>query len=353
MTLLHDRLGAQASVDDTAVYWFTRAWSGALPAHDQHALDAWLDDDPTHRAAYDAVAATWQGIEPIRTDPRIMALREAAEARRHCANAWRARAVAAALLVAVMAGGGMAVHRFMPDPAILATQDFATGVGEKATVTLSDGSVVTLGTDTRLRTRSDPERRLLYLDRGQAFFEVARKADRPFVVHAAGRTVTALGTAFEVRIDTGFKVTLVEGKVKIKAAAAPARPSSPSPDRPAGEAPPTPQVALEETILVAGTQLVALDDQHWSVSRTDVTREVSWVKGQLVYVDEPLGKVAAEMNRYSDRKIAIADPAAAAILISGTFKAGDVEAFVRAVEAYKLVRVTAEAPTVVRLASRE
>jgi transmembrane sensor len=343
MTIVQDAPEASARIDDVAVFWFVRRRAGDLTTEEARALDAWLDDDPAHRAAFDAVEFTWEGIDPIASDPRIAALRGAAERRRRQAGAWRVRAAAAVLLAAVLAGG-LGVYRLAADRSVLATQDFRTGVGEKAIITLSDGSVVTLGTDTRLRTQSDEGRRLVFLERGQAFFKVAKDQGRPFVVHAAGRTVTALGTAFEVRIDGGFKVTLVEGRVKINALA-------PPPARPAKGVEAPPAAALEETVLVAGVQLVALDAQHWSVTRTDVNRETAWVHGQLVYVDEPLGRVAAEMNRYSDRKIVVADGRTAAIPISGTFKAGDVEAFVQAIEEYDLVRVSSDAPLTVRLAA--
>lgn len=319
------------SIDEIATDWFIRVDAGDMTAAETAEFETWLDSDPAHRAAFDAVGFTWQGIEPLRSDPRILAMQ-----RGRPRVGWIPQAIAATLALAVMGG---AVWQFWPSPT-LTNQQFRTGVGEKATVTLADGSVVTLSTDTVVRTRKDGERRLVYLDRGQAFFKVAHDRRHPFEVHADGRTVTAIGTAFEVRVDHGFKVTLVEGKVRVDApltrpkTAAPAVAPAPSPE-------------VQETVMVAGTQLVAAGDT-WSVHPADVARAVAWTRGQLVFVDEPLANVADEMNRYSDRKIYV-DATAGQKKISGTFKPGDVETFVSAVRDYGLVNVASASAGEVRL----
>jgi transmembrane sensor len=222
----------------------------------------------------------------------------------------------------------------------LPNQVYSTGVGQQATVTLSDGSVVTLNTDTRLRTRAAKGRRLLYLEQGQAYFRVAKDPMHPFVVTAAGRTITAVGTAFDVRADAKrFEVTVVEGKVRVEAPQpllAPAQPKS--------QAPPA------KAEMTAGTQLVALPDaQNWRVEKADPAREVSWLRGYVVFQRAPFGEVASEMNRYTERKIIVDDPELAGTPISGAFKAGDVDAFVQAFEEYQVAKVQSRDAGAVRL----
>jgi transmembrane sensor len=190
---------------------------------------------------------------------------------------------------------------------------------------------------------------MVYLDRGQAFFKVAKDAGHPFIVHAGGRTVTAIGTAFDVRVGPkGFSVTLVEGKVRVttpvRATAPPTAPGAP-PSRPA--------VTVETTEMVAGSQLVATDAQRWSVARTDVVKATGWTRDQLIFEAEPLADVAAEMNRYSVRKIVIADAKVAGTLVSGNFRPGDVEGFARAVEAYRYARISEESGDRIELAAPE
>jgi len=189
---------------------------------------------------------------------------------------------------------------------------------------------VTLNTDTVVRTTADDDRRLVYLDKGQAFFRVAKDARRPFVVTAAGRTVTAIGTAFDVRVDHGaLKVVLVEGKVRVESAkpqAAPQKTQTAVPGSP-------PPAAPMSTDMSAGSQLVAPDDADWRLTRTDVARETSWLKGQLVFDGVGLAIIVEELNRYSTRKMVVADPRLAERRLSGNFAPGDVHGFSRALRA--------------------
>jgi transmembrane sensor len=310
------------AVKKEAVAWFTRQ-RGGLGEAETRELDAWLEADATHAEAFEAVARAWARMELPREAPEMLALRakalEVVPERRPVV--WR---MAAGIAAAVALGGGLYgwdTLRFKEYP----DQTFRTEVGQRSTVTLPDGSVVTLNTDTVLRTRSDGEKRVLYLDRGQAYFKVAEDRAHPFEVHAAGRTVTALGTAFDVRVERGrFAVTLVEGKVRVE---------TPSP-KPATAA----ASAVQDVELVAGNQFTALDDTRWSVGRADTARETAWRTGWLTFQNQPLGEVVAEFARYSERQIVL-DPKLAQRPITGRFKAGDVDAFVQALAAYDVARL--------------
>ena len=324
------------SIEGQATAWFARQRSGEMTPEEAAALQEWLDADLRHRLAFEAVEAVWGGFGETRDAPEILAMR--AEARRRPAPAWRRMAAGLAVAAVLGAGvlGGMQLNLFRSHE--LPNQTFRTEVGQRSTVTLPDGSVVTLNTGTVLRTRADGERRLIYLDRGQAYFKVAKDRAHPFVVHAAGRKVTALGTAFDVRAENGrFEVTLVEGKVRVEAPlpAAARLPTAP---------------AIQATEMVAGSQLVASDAGRWTVERADTERETAWLTGWLKFENEPLGQVVVELARYSDTKIMLEDPALAAMPVSGRFKAGDLDAFLKAVKIYDIEPVAAPRDGVVRLA---
>ncbi len=338
---------AADDIDDVAAGWFARRRAGDMDPADAAALEAWLEADPAHRAALDALSRAWGRAEAARDDPEILAWRERAKRRR---APWPvpARAVAAALLVAAVLGGaGWQLGRMglLPWSGRFYDQEFQTDLGQRATFTLRDGSKVTLNTDSRLRTVASQGRRLLYLDRGQAFFQVAKDASRPFVVKAGGRTVTAIGTAFDVRVEPNrFEVTLVEGRVRVETPAL--KPVA----RPPGE-PAPPEPVHQTTELTPGAQLVASAAADWSVTQTDTARETSWLNGRLMFENEPLGAVAAEFGRYSDRRIVFDDPGLAATPVTGTFRSGDVAGFSRALEKYRLARVAGESDEVIRLAA--
>jgi len=330
-----------APIKREAVAWFTRR-QGALTDAEMRELDAWLEADPAHAEAYQEVMRAWARMELPREAPELLAMRaKALKVGPERRVVWRMAAGFAA--AAVLGGGvygwqsGLIGYREFPN------QTFRTDVGQRSTVTLPDGSVVTLNTDTVLRTKADGERRLLYLDKGQAFFKVAHDRRHPFVVSAAGRTVTAVGTAFDVRVDHGrFAVTLVEGKVRVETpsplpAATPAKGAAPAAPEPIVAATP-----VQDVELVAGNQFTALDDSRWTVSRADTAKETTWLTGWLKFQNESLGQVVEEFNRYSDRRIVIQDPRLADRKITGRFKAGDVDAFVKALAEYDIARLESD-----------
>ncbi|MGE5566499.1 MAG: FecR family protein [Parcubacteria group bacterium] len=328
-----------APVKREAVAWFTRRQGGLTDA-EARALDAWLEADPAHAEAYQSVMRAWARMELPREAPELLAMRaKALKVGPERRAVWRMAAGIAA--AAVLGAGAYAWQTDLIGYREYPNQTFRTDVGQRSTVTLPDGSVVTLNTDTVLRTKSDGERRLLYLDKGQAFFKVAHDRRHPFVVSAAGRTVTAVGTAFDVRVDHGrFAVTLVEGKVRVETPS----PQPPAPARARAAAPQAlqPATPVQDVELVAGNQFTALDDSRWTVSRADTARETTWLTGWLKFQDEPLGQVVEEFNRYSDRRIVIEDPKLADRKITGRFKAGDVDAFVRALAEYDIARLESD-----------
>lgn len=337
---------------DLAGEWFARRRSGRMTAAEARELERWLVGDADNRAAMEQIERAWLNIEAARASPEILALRERARGRRAgLSRTALTRAAAACVAAVVLAGGGsyLAGSGFL-DRHRFADQTYATAVGEKTTVTLPDGSVVTLNTDSVLRTAASRDRRLVYLDRGQAFFRVAKNPDRPFIVSAAGRQVTAIGTAFDVRVDGHrFEVTLVEGKVRVDTPVRALPISARARAAPRGEETAT----IRATELLPGDRMVATLDSQVVVARSDTAKQTNWMVGRLKFEGEPMGRVAAEFGRYTTRKIVIDDPVLAARPISGAFDADDTEAFAEALQIAGLARIESATPDVIRLAPPE
>jgi len=320
-----------------AAGWFALKRSGEMTAGELLAFQRWLEASPEHQAAWEEAEQSWAMAGLLRQDPELLLLRgQARKAYPPFRRPLMAAGAAAALAVAVFAGLTAAPSTLgLSTPAIHARQQqtFRTGVGQRTTVTLSDGSVVTLDTDTVLRTNDAGRERRMYLDRGRAFFKVAKDPTRPFVVAAAGRTVTALGTAFDVRVGPGqFEVTLVEGKVRVEQPRALLKPA-------------------QSADLKAGYRIEADSPREWSVRPADVVRDTGWVQGRLTFVDQPLAEVAAEMNRYSEKKIVLEDQAVGRQPVVAVLKPGDLDAFIKMVRNYDLAQVT-ETETAVELTPR-
>lgn len=321
------------SLEEVAAGWVARQRSGTMTAEETRELNAWLEAGAANREAFEHVDGLWRASARLRADPQIMALRDDAmrayPGRRR--PRWLPAAAAAVVAVAVLGGWHAISPQTSPTSSLANSRDeqtFSTGVGQTATVTLSDGSAVTLDTGSRLRAREVNGQRRVWLDRGQAFFKVAHDPSRPFVVAAGGRTITALGTAFNVRLERDrVEVVLAEGRVRVEG---PKPVFTPLPRKPA---------AAE---LTPGSRLIAARDQDWRIAKVNVDEVTSWRRGQLVFVRRPLGEVVEEMNRYSEKKIVVADEALAQAPITGGFAEGDIEAFVRAVRGYGLASVASE-----------
>jgi transmembrane sensor len=326
------------TVEAQAADWLALARSGRMTPAQTADLEAWLAADVEHRLAYQSMQDTWRLFGDLEDDPAVMEVREWATRAYNRPVQYRfAAAIAAA---AVLAGGWWSWWASTPaplPPEIVAAatenpaQAISTGLGQTTTATLFDGSVVTLDTDSALVAREVGGIRLIELKKGRAFFKVAHDTTRPFKVLAAGRTVTATGTQFSVRAEPGaYQVTLVEGSVTVES--------------PRGRFLPG-----QEKKLTPGLSLLADAGGRLDVEKINVVADTSWRTGRLTFQDEPLGQAAAEMNRYSKRKLVV-DPAVAATPILGVFPNGDVEAFARAAEATQIASVRAMDDTRIELA---
>ena len=165
------------------------------------------------------------------------------------------------------------------------------------------------------------------LVRGQALFQVAHNKRTPFQVYAGDRRITAVGTTFDVRLDEEkVKVTLVEGVVRVARVT-----------RVPGPAPPAQQVTMS-----AGELLEAGPTAAMSVRPADVGAQTSWQSGLLVFKSVTLAEAVAEVNRYTDRPMAIADPSIAGYRVTGVFRTADPGRFAAAVTEVLPVEIQSE-----------
>lgn len=310
------------SLRDEAAGWLNLRRSGDMSAEDEIAFRTWLDMSPINAEAYHHLDRQWAFIGTLADEPSILAAREADGALFDRPRQRRRAAMAAAAsLLAVTTGWAMMDSGVLHDIGIGSTphQDhgpiYRTAHGERSTIRLEDGSVVTLDTDSEVRVQEMAAERAVELVRGRAHFVVAKDKTRPFSVAAGDKRVAALGTAFDVRLDDRDEVivTLVEGRVRIEE-------KSLLPWN------------VKRTEMQPGRQLVAQQGERWTMNAVDVKKETSWLGGQLTFIGDPLSKALAEVNRYTDQKIVFRDGKVPDRDIVGVFKAGDAEGFVTAVE---------------------
>ena len=318
-----------STVEDQAAAWLLRLRDGG-DAGVRAELGDWLAADPAHGPALDAVRATWELFGVQAAAPELLAMRRDALARAHRAGGRRwggiqigRRSVAAGLTALVAAPLGAV---WWLNARVTPGRAYRTEVGEQRTVTLDDGSRVSLDANTVLKVAYSRDLRLIEFATGRAHFEVAKDAARPLKVRAGAKTITALGTAFTVeRQAEHVVVTLVEGRVAVTED---------------GAAAATEMKPQQQLVLAPGGPAVL----HQEV---DTDRAMAWREGKLVFDDETLADAAQRLNNYSAVKLVIEGDAVRNLRISGIFKAGDTPAFVEAVKAYFPVDAQASDATVV------
>lgn len=303
-------------IEEQAARWLMRRDEPEWSAADQAGLDAWLAQSMAHKAAYWRLEHGWRQADRIGSlgdavDPALRPFRGT-----WIRRAWQPVAIAASVALIFVAVGSQFRWPGQQGPVEVAhSQTITTAVGGRKFVPLDDGSRIELNTATMLRASVTPENREVWLDQGEAYFEVRHSDTIPFVVHAGPRTITVLGTKFSVRRD-GNRVTVsvVEGRVRVEGTVSRGQPGAGS-----SSIITTGDVAITE----GSSTLVA------AKSPERVANTLAWREGMLTFDQVTLGEAAAEFNRYNPRKIVIDDPEVASIRIGGTFRASNIDAFVR------------------------
>lgn len=268
---------------DAAIEWFVRLREGKLSAEETTAFEAWRAA-PANAAAFDEVLHMYghlAGMSPARRTPPAP---RATRGMRTAALAFAAAAVA--------------VFASHDEIALRLEADHFTGVGEKRLVTLDDGSHVLLDSRSAIALRYSAGERRLRLLSGEAWFDVAPDASRPFVVEAGDGRVTALGTAFDVALEkSGARVTVTEHRVGVASGG--------------------------KTMIVEEGQQTAFerDTPARAPETIDIDTATAWRRGKLIINRRPLGDVLAALGRYHRGYIYCVDRAICARRISGVFGA--------------------------------
>lgn len=276
--------------------WLARLQRQDVSADDGEAFEAWLAEAPGNAPAYRQALALWHEYETRAAE----VLAELAAPRRRPAP--NRRWLVGAGGFAIAAGLAIAV---LPPMLTQPTWDsYETGKAQHRRVALADGSTVDLNAETRLRVSLGRGERQVVLEDGEAIFHVASDQERPFTVAAAEHVVRVVGTQFDVRNRDGeLAVTVAEGKVQVRPASASA------------SAPPV--------MLVRGQKLAIDPAGVTKLSTVDPQEAFSWRSGRLVYRDQPLSAVVADLNRQFPQQIEIGDPALADIRITGVIVLDD------------------------------
>ncbi len=288
-------------IKTTAAGWIERRDRADWTDHNQAELDAWLAKSPAHLLAYHRAASIWISAD------RLVALRQPPSApmekKEKLHSSFGVKAITAMIVASVL---GAATLFFTQSK----EQTFETPVGGHRLVTLADGTLIELNTNTLVRANLKSGHRLAILERGEAYFRVAHDVARPFEVTVGPREINVLGTEFMVRKDQDMlRVALFNGRVEIGAAA---------------DIPSSSIVVLKPgDVLTATARTLSVAHS----AKADLANLSSWRRGVLVFDHTALSKVADEYNRYNQQKIVIADEASSRLKMSGTMPTNNLAEF--------------------------
>jgi transmembrane sensor len=356
-------MDSHSQIEDEVVQWLARRDSGNWSEDDEVRLQQWIGVSTARRVAYLRLQSSWDTaarLRVLRAGPlpgtsrsgdvpapgewkRSPFFEQSVTPRKHAAvdpesdglpgaTARRRLSyfglVSAAVVVLAITSG------FIADQFGGTGDRYTTAVGGFASVPMTDGSKVTLNTDSEIRVAVTEKERRIDLEHGEAFFEVAHDRTRPFVVLAGDKRVTAVGTKFSVQhLGGDVRVLVTEGKVRVESSDSRA----------------TASTFDAGAVLLAAGDIARADGSAVVVQKApapQVEEFLSWREGYLRFHETALADAVAEINRYNRRKIFIDDPQLAALKISGTFRPTQYEAFVRVLQDGFSVQVRIEGESI-------
>jgi transmembrane sensor len=332
-----------------AADWLARLDRIDPSAADLAAFGRWKATDPRNVAAYARLAATWQALdriqavrprldEPIDNDYLNAALHQPAgeSAQSGVAGStgdsqssasprrpWLFLAAAASVLIAL---AGLWITHTVGGPKI-----YRTSIGGFQRILLEDQSTIQLNTDSEVRVALTAGLRKVELVRGEASFEVAHDAGRPFIVSAGNTAVRAVGTRFDVRrLESSVEVTVDEGKVAVGDSSLLERNVD--------------LLGMNIPQLIAGQSALANASSFKlkELPKREMTRRLAWQNQMLEFDGDTLADVVAQFNRYNARQLVIADSSLANLQIGGYFRPTNLDAFIAVLQSDFGIRVNSE-----------
>jgi transmembrane sensor len=322
-------------IEDEAARWVVRHGEGVLTPAEQAQFDAWKQASPAHGDAFARLSGHWGDLDMLAALADTPAEKPLWKRPAMWAGVGMAAAVALAAIVGFnqLSVPGTDARQMAEQPGLGV---YGTKVGDQETITLADGSIVTLNTASRIEARMNEQERTVRLLEGEAYFEVAHDPSRPFRVYAGDGMTVAVGTAFSVRLEKDrVHVVVSEGKVAYSRVADVSQPE------------PVAFVAAGEAALFGDR--VVID----RIDLAEIDRKLSWTDGKLIFSGDPLSSVVADISRYTDIDFEFGTQDLADMRVGGVFGLGEVDDMLEALETNFGVRAERIGERLVRLVPSE
>lgn len=306
-------------LQDEALAWVAKLRSDQLCEDDHKQFSIWLNQSAEHELAFDEAVALWQDLGAVAFVKEALPVKK----REFSKRSWvwgTAIAASFVLTLVFLISPSFRSEEPAQEMAIVEVLSYSTKAGEQKRITLPDGSVVELNTGSKIEVRYSQVERKIVLVEGEAYFDVQKDHDRPFLVDLGDGTVLAVGTAFNIRKNAdGAVVTVTEGKVRV------AQKDAPS----------------QEKFLSMRHQVQIRADGLGNVTTFGFDEALAWRSKTVVFQETDLAAAVAEINRYLSRPVLLGeDLQDSGLRVSGTFSLEAPEATLDAIVAtFKLSKV--------------
>ena len=315
----------QEAIEDEAGLWLAKIDGRQLAQEEVRELLAWMRRSEFHREYLITLARQWDGMAALNklaalfplSESEIASKKQSGKSAGLAGLKWLPQwqpVVAFSLVLFVV------VLAWQPFSSSQPRNIYTTEVGETGRYLLSDGSTITLNTNSQLKVDYNDAQRKVTLIQGEANFDVAKDPTKPFMVYAGSGVVQAVGTAFNVRYveSKGVDVIVTEGRVSV------IRQHTGSPALPAldiREQAPTLLDAGQGVQYSEATEVI----EPIPIATDALARKLAWQKGSLVFKGESLTQAVAEISRYTDKQLVIADSSLASLEVGGRYRTDDID----------------------------
>jgi transmembrane sensor len=297
---------------EEATEWFVLMRAEEISDMRAEKFTAWMQQSERHVLAYLELAGFWDGLLETTSKDNVIAF-DLPRAKNNNVKSWfdgsAFKSVAASIIAVFVIGYSYSPLWFM--------DHYSTKVGEISNVILSDGSHLVMNTGSEFYADMQDDKRIIYLKKGEVFFEVARDEARPFYVETDGGLVKVLGTKFNIKDKGDYSdVTVIEGLVSV-----------------------TDNMKFDETPFVSYPKYELSKDQKFTLGNNQLSNEIhkvdsrhviSWRSRQLIYNGENFEDLVKDLNRYYKVKIRIGDPNLKKIKVVAILKIEDQESTLKA-----------------------
>lgn len=309
--------------NDSILELMSRVLSGEAAPEERSALEKALAEDSNLLERYQLMQQFWnehETVSPAEVEAGLNKVLNSLQlapttpvVRLSNKGFWWKRGLAAAVIIMVF--GSIAwwyVYRQNDNNAALALLEKHNARGTKSTIVLPDGSKIWLNADSKIKYPPTFAGRLreVYLS-GEAFFDVAKDATKPFIIHLSKGTVKVVGTSFNIRAYENEK--LIETSVSTgRVAFIPAR---------------TKTIQQPDTIFITPNNKVrySLNDDQVKVEPTAAAEDKAWTDGKLIFKALTLEEIAIELERNFGKKVVFVDEEPKQYRLTGTFENNSLE----------------------------